>query len=304
MRKEDPKKQPLRILLQTTIPYSENDWHIGRFSLLKEHLGSLKDKSGNSICDVVARNREMDQNGDEAVLSTLDRSNFDELWLFAVDVGNGLSMNDCMAITRFHKQGGGILSARDHQDLGLSLCTLGGIGAAHFFHSKNPEPDLSRQTPDDTINKDISWPNYHSGRNGDYQTITPLEPLHELLRKPGNGRVTFFPAHPHEGSVGVPADEKNARVIAKGISQITHRPFNLMVAFDRGEGTEGARLGRGIAEASFHHFADYNWDVRKGAPSFVKEPPGDGIQRDPAPLEDIKNYVRNLALWLAPAERV
>ncbi len=30
---------PSKILLQTTIPYTENDWHIGRFSLLRDHLG-------------------------------------------------------------------------------------------------------------------------------------------------------------------------------------------------------------------------------------------------------------------------
>ena len=31
-------KNPVKILLQTTIPYAEDDWHIGRFSLLTEHL--------------------------------------------------------------------------------------------------------------------------------------------------------------------------------------------------------------------------------------------------------------------------
>jgi hypothetical protein len=65
----------------------------------------------------------------------------------------------------------------------------------------------------------------------------------------------------------------------------------------------GNTLGRGIAEASFHHFVDYNWDTGKGAPSFVVEPPGDGINREPNALSDIKAYVRNLAIWLAPSLR-
>lgn len=38
-----------------------------------------------------------------------------------------------------------------------------------------------------------------------------------------------------------------------------------------------------------------------GAPSYVTEPIGDGFKREPHTLEDIKIYVRNLALWLAPA---
>jgi hypothetical protein len=48
---------------------------------------------------------------------------------------------------------------------------------------------------------------------------------------------------------------------------------------------------------------DYNWDTGKGAPSFVVEPPGDGINREPNALSDIKAYVRNLAIWLAPSLR-
>jgi hypothetical protein len=30
---------------------------------------------------------------------------------------------------------------RDHMDLGSSVCMLGGVGAAHYFHSRNPDPD-------------------------------------------------------------------------------------------------------------------------------------------------------------------
>ena len=291
---------PIRILLQTTIPAEDNNWDIKRFSLLAEHLASLKGNSGPPLCEVVARNREADANGDDPVLSALDRSDFDELWLFAVDAGDGLSANDCMGISRFRRRGGGILCARDHQDLGSSLCALGGVGEAHFFHSRHPEPDALRQVRDDEETPTISWPNYHSGSNGDYQSIRSLSPLHELLHRPDDQAIQFFPAHPHEGAVGVPAEGKNARVIAVGTSQTTQRQFNLIVAFERGLAEDGAHLGRGIAESSFHHFADYNWDLSRGAPDFVSEKPGEGIARDPSRLEDIKSYVRNAAVWLAP----
>ena len=66
-------KKPIRILLQTTIPETKDDWHIGRFSLLRDHLTSLKDEAGNVLCQVTARNRESDAGGDDPVLSTLDR---------------------------------------------------------------------------------------------------------------------------------------------------------------------------------------------------------------------------------------
>lgn len=293
--------KPLRILLQTTIPATEDDWHIGRFSLLAQHLGSLKDEAGRALCEVTARNRETNEAGDDAVLSRLDATDFDELWLFAVDTGDGLTTADCQGITRFRQRGGGILSTRDHQDLGSSLCTLGGVGRAHFFHSKHPDPDATRHARDDQDTKDISWPNYHSGSNGDYQLVTTVAPEHELLRNTSSpsGRVAYFPAHPHEGGVGAPDGESSARVIATGMSQATQRPFNLIVAFEKEQDEHGNTLGRAVAESSFHHFVDYNWDTSMSCPSFVAEPPGDQLSREPEKLEEVKAYVRNLALWLA-----
>lgn len=295
--------KPIQILLQATIPPVEDDWNIERFSLLRAELASLKDGSGNGLCQVTARNRETSNDGDDVILSVLDTTQFDELWLFAVDNGNGLSAADCEGITRFRQRGGGILTTRDHQDLGSSLCTLGGIGRAHFFHTRNQDPDSSRHVRDDRHTKTISWPNYHSGSNGDYQKVTLVEPIHELLLSPDNasGVIEYFPAHPHEGGVGVPEGEAHARVIATGVSQATHRPFNLIVAFDRANDESGNVPGRGIAESSFHHLVDYNWDIAKGCPGFVEEPPGDEIASDPQRLIDIKNYVRNAALWLAPS---
>lgn len=299
----DCMKRPIRILLQTTIPAIEDDWHIGRFSLLGEHLRGLQDSEGHALCEVTARNRETNADGDDEVLSRLDATDFDELWLFAVDAGDGLTVADCQGITRFRQRGGGILSTRDHQDLGSSLCTLGGVGSAHFFHSKNQDPDGARHVRDDQETKDISWPNYHSGSNGDYQVIMSPEPVHELLRNDSSpsGRIEYFPAHPHEGGVGVSEGESQARVIATGVSRVTKRPFNLIVAFEVEQDAHGNTLGRAIAESSFHHFVDYNWDTSMGCPSFVAEPPGDGIKREPEKLEDVKTYVRKLALWLAPA---
>jgi len=58
-------------------------------------------------------------------------------------------------------------------------------------------------------------------------------------------------------------------------------------------------MGRAVSDASFHHFCDYNWDPRKGAPTFVTEPQGDGVLRSPESLDDAHRYVENIAAWLA-----
>ena len=277
----------MKILLQTTIPYFEDDWHIGRFSLLTEHLRSRH--------EVTARNRESDATGNDPLLSALDESDFDQLWLFAVDTGTGLTSADCSGITRFRKRGGTIFSTRDHFDLGSSLCTLGGIGAAHYFHSINPDPDPDRNRRDDVVTTDIDYPNYHSGANGDYQRIDVVEP-HDLLRREDGSNIEYFPAHPHEGGVGAP--DETASVIATGTSKATGRPFNLIVAFENSIDRHGNHCGRAIAESSFHHVVDYNWDTDMGCPSFVTEPSGDGYKRNPTALDDIKQYVSNVAQWL------
>ncbi len=294
-------RQPIRILLQTTITRNPDDWCIERFSLLEQMLSSLRDAEGNLLVEVTARDRAPDADGNDPVLSTLDSSAFDELWLFAVDTGNGLTSAECGAITAFRERGGGILTTRDHEDLGVSLCTLGGIGAAHYFHSRNLEPDVSRHAIDDTYTSTISWPNYHSGANGDYQQVMAAEPPHELLvnQESPSGMIEFLPAHPHEGAVGVPDGEQHARVIATGRSSVTGRPFNLIVAFERWSDAEGRTFGRAVADSSFHHFLDYNWEPSLGCPSFVEEAPGDGIRREPRALADTHAYMRNLALWLA-----
>lgn len=287
-----------KVLLQTTIPYTEDDWHIGRFSRLHDHLSTLRDENGIPLYEVTARNREINADGHDVVLRDLDNSDFDQLWLFAVDTGDGLTTTDCAAITCFRQRGGGIFSTRDHFDLGSSLCTLGGVGAAHYFHSKNPDPDESRHVRDDVDAKTIDYPNYHSGSNGDYQKIDIQSDPHELLQRPDGSPIEHFPAHPHEGSVGAP-DEEHSRVIATGRSQVTGRSFNLVVALEGFEDKHGNRLGRAIAESSFHHLVDYNWDTEMGCPSFLEEPPGDGYKQNPEALEDIKIYVANVAKWLS-----
>jgi hypothetical protein len=286
---------PIKILLQTTIPFTADDWHIGRFSLLRDHLSEVTDENGDPLFSVTVRDRSAFGSPDP-VLSAIDGSDFDELWLFAVDTGDGLTPEDCAAISRFRGLGRGLLVARDHMDLGSSVCTLGGVGKAHFFHSRNQEPDEARHMADDRQTPEILWPNYHSGSNGDYQLINMVEPKHVLLHDPGrtDGIIRYLPAHPHEGAVGAPEDNPSARVIATGTSKASGREFNLVVAFD-----PSSEAGPAIAQSTFHHFCDYNWDPRMGSPSFVKEPVGEGLAQSADAQRSIRQYALNAALWLA-----
>src|SRR3954447_26491607 len=240
-------------------PEHPDDWNIGRFSLLADELG------------------------------------YDQLWLMAVDVGDGLTAADAYAVRRFRENGGGVLTARDHQDLGCCLSRLGSLGVVNEFHDGNVDPATMC---DDQDTPTISWPNYHSGANGDYQPVLIEGPVHELLRtnRTASGRIEWFPAHPHEGLVS--AKGSFASAIAQGRSTATGRHFNLAVVLDGEQSPDGRPMGRAVAESTFHHFADYNWDLDRGAPSFVTEPPGTQIKADPSRLAIFKDYVRNIATWL------
>jgi hypothetical protein len=288
--------QPKKILLQTTIPTTEDDWSIARFSQLGAFLREQRDDRGNPLYDVTARDRD-GLGSPDSVLSMIDESDFDELWLFAVDVGNGLTQADCEAISRFRRSSRGLLVTRDHMDLGSSLCTLGGVGKAHFFHSRHQDPDPEKRRRDDPYTTAISWPNFHSGANGDFQEIEIVGPPHPVLASAQSptGSIRYLPSHPHEGGIGAP-DGEDARVIVRGRSQVTGQAFNIAVAFEPGE-----HGGPAIAESTFHHFADYNWNPPSGCPSFVSEAPGDGLKRVPEALADTHRYVLNIAAWLAGA---
>ena len=284
------------ILLQTTIPHSPDDWSIERFSILAEVLWTIHDEVGRRLFSVTARNRDNLAPGDDRILSRIDESEFDELWLLGVDAGGGLGEGDCAAIGRFRQRGGAIFTSRDHQDLGISFCTLAGIGAANHFYSKNPEPDPARRAPDDIDTPQILWPNYHSGDNGGFQKVQATLPIHPIMRSSSNpsGCIDFLPAHPHEGAISVPEGEaRRARVAATGKSTVTGRPFNIAVVFN------GNGAGRAVVDSSFHHLADYNLDPRRGCPSFVTEPCSSAILENPQALADTKTYMENIARWLA-----
>ena len=120
------KPQGQRILLQTTIPYTEDDWHVGRFSRLANALRG----DGHHV---TARDRGTQAGVDDPILTSLSRVDFDQLWLFAVDTGNGITEAECAAVANFRANGGAVFVTRDHQDVGSSVCSPAGIGAQSQF---------------------------------------------------------------------------------------------------------------------------------------------------------------------------
>lgn len=268
------------ILIQTTITGAQDAWCAQRFTRLADVLRS----DGHTV---TARNREPEEDGSDAVLSHLAESDFDELWLIAADRGNGLSPDDVRGILRFRERGGGILTARDREDLGASLLNLGSIGAVNNFASFNRFRERRRFTRE-RIAASYATGMHRGPVHREFRRIVPLEPVHDVLRSPKSpsGVIEYFPAPAHEGALSVPAGLKHARVIALGSNGATGRAQNLAVAIEGEIGGNGKPSGRAVAASSFHHFADPDWAKRDGAPRSIEEP--------------FKDYIRNLARWLAP----
>ena len=95
----------VRILVQTTIPRRPDDWSIESLSLMRRELAQI-DEPGVRF-EVVSRDRAADPTSADPVLSRLDESEFDELWLFALDQGEGLVSADTSGIARFRQRRGG-----------------------------------------------------------------------------------------------------------------------------------------------------------------------------------------------------
>lgn len=85
--------------------------------------------------------------------------------------------------------------------------------------------------------------------------------------------MQFWPIH----RIG---ENSGAWAIATGISRISGRPFNLVVVFEEALDNSDQKLERAVAESTFHHFCDYNWNLSVRCPSFVSEPPGNTIAQE------------------------
>ena len=266
-----------KILLQTTIAEHPDDWDITRFSLLADELRA----AGH---EVTARNR-VRRAEDDPILSRLDELDYDQVWLMAVDVGDGLTEAETDAIMRFRENGGGVLTARDHENLGSCLCGLGSVGMVNQFHDKNVDPSAMR---DDQDTPSISWPNYHSGANGDYQPVFAEGPVHELLRttRTASGRIEWFPAHPHEG--GVSAEGPVRHGAGAGPKHRDRSAFQPRRRGGRRVGPDGRPMGRARRRINLPPFRRLQLGSRSRGALVRHRAAGHRNQGRPVPLGDLQ----------------
>ncbi|MFL2497145.1 MAG: hypothetical protein EVB06_01525 [Synechococcus sp. MED-G133] len=278
-------------LLLSTIATDANDWHIGRFSLLGTMIrtaGEEMDPSFNlTISDYPTSDADR-----KALQDDLSSGRYGQIWLIAPDLDNGPDAGFFRALEAAVKGGTDLVIARDHTDLGCCLLELkdclDDVGQTQTFQRTWTDLPKDREYADPACAA-IVTPCVVTGQNGGVQ-ICRQRAEHPLLNFasmiPGH---LVIPAHPHEGVIRKVAASQT--VLLSSFSITSGREQTTAIV-DEAEGR-----GMVLHHSTFHHFADYNLDVAKGAPDFVLDPPSTQTAESPALLNDIKAYVRSVVRY-------
>ena len=278
-------------LLLSTIATDANDWHIGRFSLLGTMIrtaGEEMDPSFNlTISDYPTSDADR-----KALQDDLSSGRYGQIWLIAPDLDNGPDAGFFRALEAAVKGGTDLVIARDHTDLGCCLLELkdclDDVGQTQTFQRTWTDLPKDREYADPACAA-IVTPCVVTGQNGGVQ-ICRQRAEHPLLNFasmiPGH---LVIPAHPHEGAIRKVAASQTVLLSSFSITSGREQTTAIVDEAD----------GRGMVlhHSTFHHFADYNLDVAKGAPDFVLDPPSTQTAESPALLNDIKAYVRSVVRY-------
>ena len=278
-------------LLLSTIATDANDWHIGRFSLLGTMIrtaGEEMDPSFNlTISDYPTSDADR-----KALQDDLSSGRYGQIWLIAPDLDNGPDAGFFRALEAAVKGGTDLVIARDHTDLGFCLLELkdclDDVGQTQTFQRTWTDLPKDREYADPACAA-IVTPCVVTGQNGGVQ-ICRQRAEHPLLNFasmiPGH---LVIPAHPHEGVIRKVAASQTVLLSSFSITSGREQTTAIVDEAD----------GRGMVlhHSTFHHFADYNLDVAKGAPDFVLDPPSTQTAESPALLNDIKAYVRSVVRY-------
>lgn len=266
-----------------------------------------------------------------AANKAFNNTNYDQVWLFGIARSPALPLPERLALINFMNAGGGVFATGDHEDLGEALCAeIPRVRSMRKWYwptapaGRLVAPDgSSANRLDTTVVGDT--PGYQFSDQSDetpqniiprYFTVGSAAVPHPLLSKTG-GVIKVLPDHAHEGECVVPtvltekvvpgdardeypmALDGSGRVTPQlvaisysgagyltdvGKPAVNPRCFGAISAYDG----HLAGVGRVSVDATWHHFLNIN--LMGFSPGSVASPE----------YEDIKQYFRNIALWLSP----
>lgn len=238
------------------------------------------------------------------------------------------------AMTAFMQAGGGVFATGDHEDLGAGMCKdIPRVrNMRYWIPGVPPAPGVPSAGGVDRLTTNLPGRGDIVGSNDAYQfsdqsdqfpqrlfvnfitTAGGANMAHPLLQVPASNRaIEVFPDHPHEGECIIPGSLTTR--LADGVTRewpaavggsaavspemvaltmshgnafpgkaaVKPRSFIAICAYDG----QRANVGRVVTDATWHHFININ----------IKPSMCLLAGRD---LADIKQYYRNLAVWLMP----
>lgn len=237
---------------------------------------------------------------------------YDEIWFFLGRVSGGapLTASESTALGNWMNAGGGVLIAGDHADddrmengkpvyRGLGTHVGSGIPRAGEMRVWDEPPGV-KNFPANTTGDDSALSSNEQEKDAAPQRLllprfdADRKHPHPIFRDGGTRILDRLPDHPHEGKVRVPSTiawpgQLEVRIIARGVNWKVGETFDLMADWDGHAVTTKdpeQRFGRILADASFHHYVDFNLVriARAGGETW----------------DQIQEIFRNQAAWLAP----
>lgn len=258
-------------------------------------------------------------------------SKYQQLWVLCFNTARTspyeLDVDEVQELKEWMDKGGGLLVAGDHA---AGFCKTGNP-ATFNTHGRSLGEPMKRAgqlrvwegPPTACTDKPLkNRDNFNTCEGSDPEKLDSIESQsdeaalkllpsrgtpHKLLwlGKDARGAPTFIerlPDHPHEGKLVIPRDldgdwPPNSPfpvVAAKARDKrfpAENREYALVVAFDG----DPAKVGRIVADSSFHHYININL-------SGLPERDSAGLPTPGSDLDQVAQFYGNLAMWLTPRD--
>lgn len=249
-------------------------------------------------------------------------SEFDQVWLFGINPGSGLSATELPIVESYMNGGGGLFATGDHGTLGSALCSnIPRVRDMRYWENTSANNDVNEVSMTGRRRNDTNRPrvgdatSLHFDNQSDNipQTIAvrtfgsgsphPLLSISTSVRP--SGIIDIMPDHPHEGEC-----KPETTFTANGIAvptQVIATSFVLGGSTTNG-GFGGkaltdphcfpsiavwdgrlANVGRIVVDSTWHHFVNINLN---GAGSGLT-----GLTT--ADFNVIRQYFMNISLWIS-----
>ncbi len=249
-------------------------------------------------------------------------SEFDQVWLFGISPGSGLSATELPVVENYMNGGGGIFGTGDHGTLGSALCSnIPRVKDMRYWENTSSDNNVNEVSMTGRRRNDTNRPrvgdatSLHFDNQSDNipQTIAvrtfgggaphPLLSISTSVRP--SGMIDIMPDHPHEGEC-----KPETTFTANGIAvptQVIATSFVLGGSTTNG-GFGGkaltdphcfpsiavwdgrlANVGRIVVDSTWHHFVNINLN---GAGSGLT-----GLTT--ADFNVIRQYYMNISLWIS-----